>query len=76
MIGYDPAAVLGGHRTNKFIPFDGITHARLHHGLTTSGLAVTIADGTRHKLLWLSSEPAHRVLTDRLLPVLGSRLTR
>ncbi|MGW1776435.1 hypothetical protein [Streptomyces sp. NPDC002104] len=76
VIGYDPAAVLTGHRTNKVIPFDGIAHARLHRGLTTSGLAVTMTDGTRHKLLWLSSEPARRILTDRLLPVLGSRLTR
>ncbi|MFZ3492377.1 hypothetical protein ACODT5_03900 [Streptomyces sp. 5.8] len=76
VIGYDPAAVLNGHRTNKVIPLDGIAHASLHRGLTTSGVAVTMTDGTRHKLLWLSSEPAHRVLTDRLLPVLGSRLTR
>lgn len=75
VIGYNPAAVLKGHHTNKVIPFDGITHASLHRGLTTSGLTVTMTDGTRHKLLWLSSEPAHRVLTDRLLPVLGSRLT-
>ncbi|MFE2322693.1 hypothetical protein ACFXD5_01945 [Streptomyces sp. NPDC059385] len=76
VIGYDPVAILGGHRTNKVIPFDGIAHARLHTGLTTSGLAVTMADGTRHRLLWLSSEPARRILTDRLLPVLGSRLIR
>lgn len=76
VIGYDPVAVLGGHRTNKVIPFDGIARARLHRGLSTSGLAVTMTDGTRHKLLWLSSEPARRVLADRLLPVLGSRLTR
>ncbi|MFB6516504.1 hypothetical protein [Streptomyces sp. NPDC056401] len=76
VIGYDPAAVLGGHRTNKVIPFDGIAHARLHRGLTTSGLTVRMTDGTRHKLLWLSYEPARRILTDRLLPVLGSRLTR
>ncbi|MFE2155778.1 hypothetical protein ACFXAO_37735 [Streptomyces lavendulae] len=76
VIGYDPVAVLGGHRTNKVIPFDGIAHARLHPDLTTAGLAVTMTDGTRHKLLWLSSEPARRVLADRLLPVLGSRLIR
>ncbi|MEV7526745.1 hypothetical protein [Streptomyces sp. NPDC091371] len=75
VIGYDPTTVLEGHHTNKVIPFDSIAHASLHRGLTTSGLAVTMTDGTRHKLLWLSSEPARRVLTDRLLPVLGSRLT-
>ncbi|WSK25162.1 hypothetical protein OG730_40900 [Streptomyces sp. NBC_01298] len=74
VIGYDPAAVLRGHHTNKIIPFDGITHARLHRGLTASGLSMRMTDGSRHKLLWLSSEPARRILTDRLLPILGSRL--
>lgn len=75
VIGYDPTTVLQAHHTNRVIPLDRIAHAGLHRGLTTSGLAVTMTDGTRHKLLWLSSEPARRVLTDRLLPVLGSRLT-
>ncbi|MFF1764763.1 hypothetical protein [Streptomyces sp. NPDC058249] len=75
-VGFDPTAVLAAHRTNKIIPFDGIDSARLHSGVTTSGLTVTMVDGTRHKLLWLSSEPAHRVLTDRLLPMLGARLIR
>jgi hypothetical protein len=28
-----------------------------------------------HKLRWRSSDPAHRLLTDRLLPILGPRLT-
>ncbi|MEU8775592.1 hypothetical protein [Streptomyces sp. NPDC048606] len=76
VIGYDPVVILGGHRTNKVIPFDGIAHARLHLGLTTSGLDVTMTDGIRHRLLWLSSEQARGVLADRLLPVLGSRLRR
>jgi hypothetical protein len=74
-ITYDPMAVLAGHRTNRIIPFDGIESARLHGGLSTSGLTVAMTDGTRHKLLWMSSEPARRLLTDRLLPVLGARLT-
>ncbi|WP_369255068.1 hypothetical protein [Streptomyces sp. R35] len=74
LIGYDPAAVLAAHRTNKVIPFDAVARAHLHGGLTTSGLTVSMVDGTRHKLLWLSSEPARRLLTDRLLPVLGARL--
>jgi hypothetical protein len=75
-IVYDPAAILAGHRTNKIIPFDGIERARLHGGITTSGLTVHMADGTRHKLLWMTSEPARRLLTDRLLPILGDRLAR
>jgi hypothetical protein len=34
-----------------------------------------MTDGTRHKLLWMSSEPARRLLRERLLPLLGARLT-
>jgi hypothetical protein len=74
-VGYDPAAILSAHRTNKIIPFRDIVHARLRRGFTTSSLTVQMADGTRHKLLWRSSDPAHRLLTDRLLPILGTRLT-
>ncbi|MGW3415694.1 hypothetical protein [Streptomyces sp. NPDC000888] len=75
-IVYDPTALLAGHRTNKVIPFDGIERARLHGGITTSGMTVSMTDGTRHKLLWMNSEPARRLLTDRLLPILGDRLAR
>ncbi|MFF4299614.1 hypothetical protein ACFY0N_38925 [Streptomyces vinaceus] len=76
MTAYDPVAILGVHHTNEVLPFGGIAHARLHPGLTTAGVDVTMTDGTRHKLLWLSSEPARRVLADRLPPALGSRLIR
>jgi hypothetical protein len=31
--------------------------------------------GTRHKLLWSSWDPARRLLRERLLPLLGARLT-
>jgi hypothetical protein len=74
LIGHDPDAVLRAHRTNKVIPFTDIHSARLHGGVTTSGLTLTMTDGTHHKLLWLSTEPARRLLRDRLLPVLGPRL--
>ena len=74
-VAYDPAAVLAAHRTNKVIPFDRIATARLHRGIATSGLTVLMTDGTRHKLLWRASDPAHRLLKDRLLPILGPRLT-
>ncbi|WNI19045.1 hypothetical protein [Actinacidiphila sp. ITFR-21] len=74
-VGYDPAAILSAHRTNKIIPFRDIVHARLRRGIATSSLTVQMADGTRHKLRWRSSDPAHRLLADRLLPVLGPRLT-
>jgi hypothetical protein len=74
-IAYDPTAIRTAHRTNKVIVLADIAEARLHGGVTTSGMTVRMADGTRHKLLWLSSEPARRLLKDRLLPVLGPRLT-
>lgn len=75
-VGYDPDRVLTGHRTNKLIPFPDIARARLRGGITTSSLTVDMRDGTRHKLLWKSSDPARRLLTDRLLPILGARLIR
>lgn len=74
-VGYDPDAVLAAHRTNKIIPFRDIAAAELRRGLTTSSLTVRMADGTLHKLHWRSSDPAHRLLADRLLPILGPRLT-
>lgn len=75
-VSYDPAAVRAAHRTNKVIAFDEIAHARLRGGPITYGLAVMMTDGTSHELLWRSSDPARRLLMDRLLPVLGERLVR
>lgn len=73
-IAHDPETVLAAHPTNRLIPFADMARARLHGGVTTSGLEVTMTDGTRHKLLWMSSEPARRLLRERLLPLLGTRL--
>jgi hypothetical protein len=74
VIAYDPTAILAAHHTNKVIPIADIDQARLHRGISTSVLRVTMMDGTRHKLLWMYYEPARRLLRDRLLPVLGPRL--
>jgi hypothetical protein len=57
-------------------PFTKTEHARLHSDVTTSGLTVRMTDGSRHKLLWLSTEPARGLLRDRLMAVLGPRLAR
>lgn len=75
LIAYDPKTVLAAHPTNKLIPFAGMATARLHGGVTTSGLEVVMTDGTRHKLLWASWDPVRRLLRERLLPLLGARLT-
>ncbi|NEC89766.1 hypothetical protein [Streptomyces sp. SID12501] len=75
LIAHDPATVLAAHPTNKLIPFAEMATARLHGGVTTSGLEVVMTDGTRHKLLWASWDPARRLLRERLLPLLGARLT-
>lgn len=72
---YDPETVLAAHPTNKLIPFAGMAAARLHGGVTTSGMEVAMTDGTRHKLLWATLDPARRLLRERLLPLLGTRLT-
>ncbi|WP_328342428.1 hypothetical protein [Streptomyces violaceus] len=71
---YDPDTIRSAHRTNKVLPLTEITHARIHGGLTTSGMTLSMADGTHHKLLWMSMEPARGLLRDRLLPLLGPRL--
>ncbi|MFI9750907.1 hypothetical protein [Streptomyces collinus] len=73
-LAHDPDAIRSAHRTNKVLPLAEITAARIHGGLTTSGMTLSMADGTRHKLLWMSMEPARRLLRDRLLPLLGPRL--
>ncbi|MGW0865554.1 hypothetical protein [Streptomyces sp. NPDC002611] len=73
-LAHDPDAVRSAHRTNKVLPLAEIAHARIHGGVTTSGMTLRMTDGTRHKLLWMSTEPARRVLRDRLPPLLGTRL--
>ncbi|MZF83753.1 hypothetical protein [Streptomyces sp. SID5643] len=75
-LAHDPDAIRSAHRTNKVLPLAEITHARIHGGLTTSGMTLSMADGSRHKLLWMSMEPAGGLLRDRLLPLLGPRLAR
>ncbi|MGW6641065.1 hypothetical protein [Streptomyces iakyrus] len=73
-LAHDPDAIRSAHRTNKVLPLTEIANARIHGGLTTSGMTLSMADGTRHKLLWMSTEPARGLLRDRLLPLLGPRL--
>ncbi|NEA61745.1 hypothetical protein [Streptomyces sp. SID12488] len=75
LIAHDAETVLAAHPTNKVISFAGMGAARLHGGVTTSGLEVVMTDGTHHKLLWPSWDPARRLLRERLLPLLGARLT-
>ena len=75
----DPAAfrrddILGAHRTNKFLPFSAIAKAQLFRGFTAHGLALTMNDGKRHKLLWLTADPAYGMLTEALPAMLGERL--
>lgn len=72
--GFDPAAVLAGHRTNKVIAFAEIASARLKRGRTADALRLSMVDGTRHRLLWLVADPAHDVLSTVLPRQLGDRL--
>ncbi|MFB7054131.1 DUF1877 family protein [Streptomyces vinaceus] len=89
--GYGPPRILTADRVHAAAEaLEDHTPDALAGGVTPTDLAAaniypttiwergeeTMTDGTRHKLLWLSSEPARRVLADRLLPVLGSRLIR
>lgn len=72
---YAPAEVLAVHPTNRVVPIAAITRAEFRRGLTTTSFTLDLSTGGRHRLLWRSSEPAQRLLTDRLLPLLGQRLT-
>jgi hypothetical protein len=54
----EPALVTSGHRTNNVLAFWDIAAARLHRGALSDRLAVKMRDGMRHKLLWLSHDPA------------------
>jgi hypothetical protein len=69
-----PADILAAHRTNKVLPFAAVAKAQLFRGFTAHGLALTMTDGTRHKLLWLTADPAHALLADVLPSILGERL--
>ncbi|MFE8988612.1 hypothetical protein ACFYMI_12310 [Streptomyces collinus] len=73
-LAHDPGTIRSAHRTNKVLPLSEIANARIHGGLTTSGMTLSMTDGTRHKLLWMSMEPARGLLRDRLVPLLGPRL--
>ena len=75
----DPASfvaadILAAHRTNKFLPFAAIAKAQLFRGFTAHGLALTMTNGARHKLLWLTADPAHAQLADALPSLLREHL--
>ncbi|GAA4608505.1 hypothetical protein BJY16_006874 [Actinoplanes octamycinicus] len=69
-------AIVAEHRTNRFIPFDAIATARLRSGVLNDALRITLRDGTHHRLLWLTKDPAHAILFGALPGLLGARLTR
>ncbi|MEV1144171.1 hypothetical protein [Micromonospora sp. NPDC049799] len=68
--------ILSAHPTNKVLALDTVVEARLHRGLMTDRLAVTMRDGNRHKLLWLKVDPAYEVLCHALAEPLGQRLKK
>ncbi|BCJ39498.1 hypothetical protein GCM10010168_62540 [Actinoplanes ianthinogenes] len=73
---YHREAILAEHRTNRYFAFDAIATARLRHGILNDALRITLRDGTRHRLLWLTSDPAHAILFGALPGLLGPRLFR
>jgi hypothetical protein len=62
------------HRTDKFLPFATIRTAQLFRGFTAHGLALSTVDGRKHKLLWLTADPAYEILSESLPALLGGRL--
>lgn len=72
---FDLAALQAAHRTNKVIHFDDVAQARLAQGSTSDVLRFEMRDGTRHKLLWLSKDPAYSILSSVLPVVLDGRFS-
>ncbi|GGQ73403.1 hypothetical protein [Couchioplanes azureus] len=68
--------ITSAHRTNKFLLLDEVAEARLHRGILTDRLALKMRDGSRHKLLWLKDDPAHKILGTALGHSLGPRFRR
>jgi hypothetical protein len=72
---FDLGRIADARRTNKVLLYDRIASATLVRGVTAHGLRLTMADGRRHKLLWLIRDPAHTVLSEVLPGVLRERFT-
>lgn len=70
-----PPLLAAGHRRNKYLPFAQIAAAALHRGRMNDRLSVTMDTGARHKLLWLSTDPAFAFLREALARSLPGRLT-
>lgn len=70
-----PERVAAGHPTNRYIPLAEIASAALHRGHMSDRLNLAMSSGTRHKLLWLSADPAYAILRDALPSALNHRLT-
>jgi hypothetical protein len=70
---FDLVQVLAEHPTNKLVFFDVVLRAQLVKGVTANGLRLIMRDGSRHKLLWLTSDPAYEVLAAVLPYHLGDR---
>jgi hypothetical protein len=70
--------VLGLHSTNKYILFSEIGEAKLRRGILSHRLAINTIGGATHKWFWLSADPAHWMLADRLpqMWAAGSNRTR
>ena len=66
--------VRAGERSNRYVVLDDVRTARLHKGRLSDRLTVTTRSGERHKLLWLSVDPAYDVLRTSLATSLGDRL--
>ncbi|MEV4534523.1 hypothetical protein AB0J82_11905 [Asanoa sp. NPDC049518] len=73
---FDLDGLLAEHPTNKVIAFADVADARLVRGFAAHGLRLRMLDGRRHKLLWLTRDPAYQILDEALHSALGERLRR
>jgi hypothetical protein len=63
---FDTSQLLTAHRTNKVITFAEIDSVRMTRRRTVHGLKIVMKNGQRHRLMWLSRDPASARLADVL----------
>jgi hypothetical protein len=66
--------ITGADKRNWWIPWESIVEAKLGHGVLSHGLHLTLTDGRRVSLRWMTGEGGIDLLEERLRILLGPRL--
>jgi len=69
-----PEALRAAGRSVTYVELGDVLTARLHRGRFSDRLSLEMRSGEKHKLLWLTVDPAYDVLRAALAESLGDRL--